>query len=123
MAQASEFSDGSNMTWGDLAVGALLEWFADKVWPNMGVADQRRYQYKLTRFAVKFRRMPDYPELVSWLQTLPRARGEGTISRGTMFGYYERYRYLYKCAVLGYPPARDLALLPYDSFRPKEWKV
>ncbi len=109
------------MAWGDVGVAPFLEWFAGSVWEELAETDQVRLSFILTRFALRFDRMPEQGELTRWISSLERARGDGVISAATMSDYYARLRFVYKSAVEGYPPAAQLALLPYQSFRPKAW--
>ena len=109
------------MAWGDVGVAPFLEWFAGSVWEGLAETDQVRLSFILTRFALRFERMPEQGALIRWIGTLQRSRGGGGISKATMSDYYARLRFVYKSAVEAYPPAAQLAPLPYQSFRPKAW--
>ncbi len=109
------------MAWGDVGVAPFLEWFAGSVWEELSETDQVRLSFILTRFALRFERMPNHQELIRWIGNLERHRGGGGIAPATMLDYYDRLRFVYKSAVSAYPPAVDLEELPYYSFRPKAW--
>ncbi len=106
------------MAWDELAVAPFLQWFAGAVWGDLRDNDQVRLSFLLTRFALTFDRMPEQGELARWISSLERHRGGGRISAATMFDYYQRFRYVYRCAILAYPPAAQFTPLPYQSFRP-----
>ena len=119
-------------SWGEISVAPFMEWFADSVWEELPETSRMRLSFILNRFVLRFDRMPERGELIRWIASLERARpgprpsepagrGDGLISAATMGDYYKRLRFVYRCAVEAYPPAAQLAPLPYQSFRPKAW--
>lgn len=109
-------------SWREIYSADLLQWFAENVWPDLGGWDRQRYNYMLNRFAEHFTRMPEAQALIEWIKGLPKARGSGRTAIATQLDYYERIKYMYKCAIEGYPPAKNLPPLTYESFRNIRWR-